>query len=501
MPIRINPVDPTLPPVTSPPVTPPPAMPPPAMPPPATPPVTTPPVTTAPVTTPPVTMPTLVTPTTPMRQIGDLPYDRWERLMAQGRIPSSEWRPCYDAALGCTATAITQAIKESSLGADASAQQTFNPLGIMVFDKSRPCIPVFGGQLCLRRYDRWSDAFATYRRLVLDVEDPYLPADITVEDFLATYVGGPGCRASNGGNCANGETWRGRGTTTLPPEPANYPGNSIGLYIAQTVKRINDTIGGTTPAAPPQRDPIDVVVGGRPYRIEYGFGDDAGLPYYPYGVGHGTSRPTQHTGLDILVPYGTPLFTPIAGRVTCVGGQGEVTWGQGCGAFNDTGDAPPGSPTIGVGNITVLGDNGVKLVFGHSRQATVHYNQRVNVGDQVATSGGQNGAHCHFEAAVERNGAYWLVEPRAALGGTPGHAERLPFTEPAQFATVSPRPGAKVYQRADPDAVEVSTPFDPGETFQTGILTLGEDGEWWFVGSRLGRVRVADCPGWEVRHP
>ena len=79
------------------------------------------------------------------------------------------------------------------------------------------------------------------------------------------------------------------------------------------------------------RDPLAVIFGGVPARVEYGFLADVGLNYYAYGVGHGTTRPTQHTGDDVLVPDETPLYAPAPGIVTCVGWRGNPTYGQGCG--------------------------------------------------------------------------------------------------------------------------------------------------------------------------
>ncbi len=161
-------------------------------------------------------------------------------------------------------------------------------------------------------------------------------------------------------------------------------------------------------------DPISVIVGGRAFTDDYGFKADAGLHYYAFGVGHGTERDTQHTGIDAGVPYGTPLYTPVFGVVRCIGDSGTPDWGQSCGAYNDFGDAAGGTK-LGVGNITIMLDGGVKLTLGHCRKALVKVGDRVTAGQQVGVSGGMSGPHAHCECSVNRNGTYYLVEPRAAL--------------------------------------------------------------------------------------
>lgn len=244
-------------------------------------------------------------------------------------------------------------------------------------------------------------------------------------------------------------------------------------------------------------DPISVIVGGAPYRIEYGWLADAGLKYYAYGVGHGTHAATQHTGVDVLVPLGTALYAPLPGVVECVGGRGVPRWGQGCGAYNDT-------ITGGVGNITIYTDAGLKLVLGHSNRAYVQPGERVSAGQMVGTSGGMNGPHVHVEVAVERNGAYWLVEPiaalREAMGGAPApqpqpaYAPRIPVAQPEEFTqsvqVVAVVDGVPVLQGAYPDAPEVGPKLQRGEDFQAVMQQIGIDGRLYWLSTRAARVPV-----------
>ncbi len=152
----------------------------------------------------------------------------------------------------------------------------------------------------------------------------------------------------------------------------------------------------TAPAPEPPKpaDPLSAILGGKPVpAITYGWLADAGLNYYAYGVNHGTSRSTQHPGVDLGVPCGTALHAPAAGVVDCVGNAGTPRWGQACGAYADVDGG-------GVGNVTILLDGGVKLTLGHCRQAFVTPGQRVTAGQKVATVGSMNGCHVHIEVSI-----------------------------------------------------------------------------------------------------
>lgn len=168
-------------------------------------------------------------------------------------------------------------------------------------------------------------------------------------------------------------------------------------------------------------DPLQIIFGGQPTPIAFRFREE-GAAIYEFGVGHGTTSSNQHTGLDVSVPYNTPIHSLAAGSVVCVGGNGTPMWGQGCGAFSDTGDLGPGSPTLGVGNITVLQDNGYKITYGHSREAFVIPGERVTAGQPIGTSGGMFGAHSHIEVVTceplktgDPLSCYWLWDPEMYL--------------------------------------------------------------------------------------
>lgn len=158
---------------------------------------------------------------TPFRSIGDAPAAAWEQMAAKYRspIPNDQLADCAMAATGYGCVALAQAIKESQLGAAGLPIAKRNPLGLM--DQTGSSFLSFS---------TWAEAFAEFRRRMTDPSykgGVYLPQDKSLRDYIVTYVGGPGCLQSNGARCANGETWDGD------------DGGSIGLYIQQTIDRIN----------------------------------------------------------------------------------------------------------------------------------------------------------------------------------------------------------------------------------------------------------------------
>jgi murein DD-endopeptidase MepM/ murein hydrolase activator NlpD len=189
---------------------------------------------------------------------------------------------------------------------------------------------------------------------------------------------------------------------------------------------------------PTPKHPLEVILGGAAWpAVDYGFGSDVGIDAYEFGVGHGNIRSTQHTGDDIKVPHGTRLFAPLPGKITCVGTRGLSTWGQGCGYYVDDMDG-------GIGNITLVTDAGLKIVFGHCHKSLVSSGDRVVAGQPIGISGGSNGDHLHLEVAINapekvsaRNRAagltYWLLNPipalKAAMGGSAPVEPVQPITD------------------------------------------------------------------------
>lgn len=156
----------------------------------------------------------------------------------------------------------------------------------------------------------------------------------------------------------------------------------------------------------------DTVFGGVgvPEWGEFGVESTNGL--YDYGKEYGLNG-TQHTGVDVPLPIGTPYRAPMSGTITCAGtGNGSGAEGMGCAAFGD----PIGG---GVGRVELLLDNGAVLIFGHSNQSMFQPGQRVTAGQVIGTSGGMVSPHIHLEARVRdpQTGNWRIVDPRTVIGG------------------------------------------------------------------------------------
>jgi murein DD-endopeptidase MepM/ murein hydrolase activator NlpD len=105
-----------------------------------------------------------------------------------------------------------------------------------------------------------------------------------------------------------------------------------------------------------------------------------------------TTYPHFHTGIDIAVPWGTPVRAPLAGRVEYAG------WQSGYGY-----------------TVVLLHDNGLRTLYAHLSRATVSRGQSVARGEQIAlagATGNATGPHLHFEVRPE---AQTVADPMAYL--------------------------------------------------------------------------------------
>jgi murein DD-endopeptidase MepM/ murein hydrolase activator NlpD len=89
---------------------------------------------------------------------------------------------------------------------------------------------------------------------------------------------------------------------------------------------------------------------------------------------------TNHRGVDMAAPYGTPFYAAHAGIVTVAGFEG----GYGYSVFIDHG-------------------KGVETVYGHASRLLVAEGQRVQAGQAIGligSTGDSTGNHLHFEVKV-----------------------------------------------------------------------------------------------------
>jgi hypothetical protein len=254
-------------------------------------------------------------------------------------------------------------------------------------------------------------------------------------------------------------------------------------------------IAGTTPAATPKPVPrgdvIDAIMGGAPYTDGYGFKAPTDLPYYAYFEGHG-GHANQHTGIDVVPTSGktgSPLYTPISGRVVCAGtGVGNGAYGSSCAAFpyelSDRAGAGPG-------RFEILADDGMRsLILGHVLTSLAAVGSRVKPGDKVARLGGMNGPHVHVEARVWKTGGYTIVDPRLAFperGEAPVVYDTVDYNlwaSNGNLYLVTATQHVTAYQRADPQAVKLGT-VSKGETVHAVARVVGQDNaEWWVLADK-----------------
>lgn len=180
------------------------------------------------------------------------------------------------------------------------------------------------------------------------------------------------------------------------------------------------------------------------------FNAPSGNGLYGYGTAYGLNG-SNHTGLDVAMPVGTPMFAPMSGTVTCAGsGNGPGADGGGCAAFGCVGYCNGTA-----GRVEIQLDNGVVLIYGHASTAALSPGARVNAGTMIGTSGGMNSPHVHLEARVRdasMPSGWRIVDPRTVLGGgsfvqQPG-GTNYGGTTPSVSQPVGFRQGLRAFQQS-----------------------------------------------------
>lgn len=166
-------------------------------------------------------LPAVVDGSTPFRQTGTVTEELARRVLAKARSPLlDETTDILRAGAEMSALAFSQAAKESSYGLNGVGAARKNALGLMAADGKT-----------LMAFNRWADGFFEWHRRMTDPAykgGVYMPLSMTMRNYIAIYVGGPGCAAT--GVCANGETQQ-----------------SVDLYLKQTVARLNRLHGWADP--------------------------------------------------------------------------------------------------------------------------------------------------------------------------------------------------------------------------------------------------------------
>jgi len=123
--------------------------------------------------------------------------------------------------------------------------------------------------------------------------------------------------------------------------------------------------------------------------------------WYSFGLDYGLDG-AAHSGLDIAMPAGTLLYSPIDGAVVISGDTPYYTF---------YGNGEPN-----VGELLLQTDDGNQVILGHMSRIAVNVGDRVHIGQFVGLSGGYNGDHVHLETReTQQGGGYRIVDPRTSF--------------------------------------------------------------------------------------
>lgn len=134
-----------------------------------------------------------------------------------------------------------------------------------------------------------------------------------------------------------------------------------------------------------------------------------------------------HPGIDVGMPIGTDLFSPVSGTVIVAGGSGSFR-------HDPSGNAPQ------TGELRIRLDNGHEVILGHMAGVQVVVGDRVQPGQRVGVSGyAGSGPHLHLEYRVPRaDGSWAAIDPYEALGGSftgsfSGQSQGAGYSRPQTF--------------------------------------------------------------------
>ncbi len=219
---------------------------------------------------------------------------------------------------------------------------------------------------------------------------------------------------------------------TLGVPADSQQARQVKIYWDELNADMSGVFGGTPlPGGGGTMTQVNAVWGGGDRQInqEHGptaFSLGAGRWMYEYSVG--VLGTYGHPGIDVGMPAGTRLYSPVSGTVIRAGNTGS---------YNNYG------PALGpvTGELRIRTDSGHDLILGHTAGINVKVGDRVTPGMQVGLSGNMNGDHLHLEYRIPDTsmGSGWrAVDPRQALGGqftgyNQGARTGLGYTTPLTF--------------------------------------------------------------------
>lgn len=167
--------------------------------------------------------------------------------------------------------------------------------------------------------------------------------------------------------------------------------------------------------------------------------------WYRYGLDYGLDG-YEHPGLDVAMPAGTWLYSPVEGTVEISGGTPFYTF---------YGNGEPN-----VGELLIETDDGDQVILGHMGRIAVNIGDRLQIGQFVGLSGGSNGDHVHLEVRERRWGWYRIVDPRQSFAMDVLRAEaqrRAALAAPAVTPAAMEDRAASNGPRRRPPRVRVKT--------------------------------------------
>jgi len=226
-------------------------------------------------------------------------------------------------------------------------------------------------------------------------------------------------------------------TTSLGVAPGSYD-------VAPAI----DGLGVQSTAAGSDRTWMEFMYGGNALvTTEYKGPPTANMDYQ---LGHGATN-TNHAAYDIGCQsgdcYGTPIKSPVSGKVVCAGygaGTGEALGSPQCTySQNMTSGNRDGTPAAHDVVIEVGRDeqgNPIQLSFSHVGKSDLKPGQTVSVGDVIGSVGDTGGGpHTHLEGWVGDPAAgYTLVDPQLVVGGYYGPVESAMTAAPAAAPATTP---------------------------------------------------------------
>jgi murein DD-endopeptidase MepM/ murein hydrolase activator NlpD len=201
----------------------------------------------------------------------------------------------------------------------------------------------------------------------------------------------------------------GFGTDALGTTTSAYQQRVMGYYNELNTMGGGTPGGGNVPNMPAGSSQLNAVWGGGNFEVSQGHGrtqfsaDNPGVYEYSYDVlGY-----LGHPGIDVSMPVGTPIYTPLPGEVIISGGSGSYTNVTGVNASDS-------------GEVRVRLANGDVIIFGHLSALNVRVGQMIPAGTNVGLSGYPDSPHLHLEVRVPDNSRpnkLRAVDPREYLGG------------------------------------------------------------------------------------